>query len=332
MPTETVYGLAADAQNADAVAAVFAAKSRPSFDPLIVHVAGDDPERATVDVADLQTFNSAAKERYVNLARRFWPGPLTIVLPRSPKVQDLITAGLPTVAVRVPDHPVAQALLAAFSGPLVAPSANRFGRISPTEAAHVVAELQGRIGAVIDGGPCTVGVESTIVRIDPDGAIGFLRPGGLPLDQLEDVVGPIYDARASGRIEAPGQVTSHYAPATGAILLPDRLESLSDDTVRGLAGPGAVGILRVVGREGAAAERLRGLGVHVVIARSLSPAGDLAEAAKRLFAVMRELDEAGAERLLLEPSPSDEGLGHAIADRLRRASARATTHGTMRSA
>ncbi len=317
MPTETVYGLAASAFDARAVAAIFAAKERPLFDPLIAHVAEADPASAVAPLARLDALGEAACERFAALAT-CWPGPLTIVLPKRAEVPDLVTAGLPTVAVRMPDHPVAQALLRAFGGPLVAPSANRFGRISPTTVEAVEAELGDRVPFVLDGGPCAIGVESTVVAVDADGAVRLLRPGGVPREALEGLVGAI--GLGGSGIEAPGQVESHYAPSKPLTLLPAALDVVTDGA---LEGPGAVALLRVVGSAEAGRQRLERAGIEVIEAASLSEVGDLSEAARALFATLRRLDEGPAARIVAEPGPGERGLGHAIADRLRRASARA---------
>lgn len=230
-----------------------------------------------------------------------------------------------TVAVRMPAHPVAQAILEAFGGPLVAPSANRFGRISPTRPEHVRAELEGRIEAVVDGGPCRLGLESTIVALEGDGAgrPRLLRPGAVPREVLESVVGPLEVAPPRGPIEAPGQVTVHYAPGTPARMLPGPLDTLSADELGAFCAPhDAVGLLRVVGPEPPARQRLEAAGLRVVAVHTLSSSGDLAQAAQALFATLRRLDDGPATILLVEPCPTHEGLGHAIQDRLRRATAR----------
>lgn len=282
-PTETVYGLGGDARNGRAVARIFEAKARPHFNPLIAHV-------PTLDaVREIAVLEGAAAD----LAQAFWPGPLTLVLPirDDAGLSDLVSAGLPTVAVRVPAHPVAQALLTAADRPIVAPSANPSGRISPTEAAHVIAGLAGRIEAVLDGGPCGVGVESTIVGFDPVPTL--LRPGGLPKEALDAALGTPLATRPEGAdINAPGQMTSHYAPDAGV-----RLDA---ETLR----PG---------------ERLLGFG-DVDADWNLSPSGDLVEAATNLFRMMHEMDQAGSDPIAVSPIP-DTGLGRAINDRLRRAAA-----------
>ncbi len=287
-PTETVYGLGADARNDRAVAAIFAAKGRPSFNPLIVHLA--DPEAA----ARIADFTPLA----LTLAEKFWPGPLTLVLPHradaglSPRV----TAGLATVAVRVPAHPLARELIAGFGGPVAAPSANRSGRVSPTTAAHVLDGLRGRIAAVLDGGPCPVGLESTIVGFDGDTPV-LLRPGGLPAEAIEAATGRALATPASTEITAPGQLRSHYAPRAAL-----RLDAAD-------ARPGEIRI---------------GFGPGMDARLNLSPGGDLGEAAANLFACLRAADELavelGAGGISVAPVPQ-HGLGLAINDRLRRAAA-----------
>jgi L-threonylcarbamoyladenylate synthase len=321
IPTETVYGLAGVATDAGAVAKIFACKERPTFDPLIVHVSGHVRWReacfgdrgplgalAAQGVVDEGGLTEVARARVERLMRGFWPGPLTLVLPRGEAIPDLVTSGLDTVAVRMPRHQVADGLLWLVGKPLAAPSANRFGRISPTTAQHVAAELGDRIGLIVDGGACAVGVESTIVAVDRDGGLTLLRPGMLGADKLGAVAG-VTVARAARvsdeRPTAPGMLASHYAPRK-----PLRL---------GVPG-GDVGYLAFSG-DAAAIEA--GLGPRAVV-RVLSPSGDVAEAARNLFAYLRELDESHAETLVAEPVPAalaGDGLGHAIADRLARAAA-----------
>lgn len=296
MPTETVYGLAANAFDAQAVARVFEAKRRPQFDPLIVHVA--DPSELPRVATDL---SSAARR----LVERFWPGPLTLVLPKRPEVPDLVTSGLPTVAVRMPDHPVALALIRAADTPLAAPSANPFGYISPTTAEHVRNQLGNLVDAILDGGPCRVGVESTILGWHA-GAPVLLRAGGLPVEELERELGPIRRATSPEealRPEAPGQLAQHYAPHT---------------PVRRIADGGVLPTER----------RLGWIGLRAPIdpsrfaaVEALSPQGDLREAAAALFAALHRLDALGLDAILAEPVP-ELGLGVAINDRLRRASQR----------
>ena len=291
IPTETVYGLAASALDAEACLRVFEAKQRPFFDPLIVHLASLEAARGVV--ADLPP---AALE----LANRFWPGPLTLVLPRSEEVPDVVTSGLETVAVRCPDHPLTRQLLERLSFPLAAPSANPFGGISPTTPQHVLDGRGDRVAYVLDGGPCSVGVESTIVGWESQQAV-LHRPGGVPLEALEELLGPLGQAAKGEQPVAPGALASHYAPRT-----PLELGDLDELLAR--HGGRQVGVL-AFSRPRAAS-----------ICRVLSTAGELHEAAHTLFACLRELDAAGCEVLLAEPVP-DEGLGRAINDRLRRAAA-----------
>ncbi|THH34387.1 threonylcarbamoyl-AMP synthase [Aliishimia ponticola] len=279
-PTETVYGLGADARNGRAVAAIYEAKGRPSFNPLIVHVASAEQAKTYV------TWSDTAQR----LAESFWPGPLTLVLPlrEGHGISELVTAGLPTLAIRVPAHPAAHALLKTFGGPVAAPSANPSGRISPTTAQHVLDGLSGRIAAVLDDGPCTVGVESTIVGLTDTPRL--LRPGGLAVEEVEAVLGQSLGT-AEGAISAPGQLASHYAPGASV-----RLDATT-------ARPGEV---------------LLGFG-PVAGDVSLSPTGDLAEAAANLFGHLHRLDAMG-KPIAVAPVP-EIGLGRAINDRLRRAAA-----------
>jgi L-threonylcarbamoyladenylate synthase len=287
MPTETVYGLAGDARNSLAVARIFDAKERPRFNPLIVHVADMNMAR------QVAMFDTAAER----VAAAFWPGPLTLVLPVNPaaRLSTLVTAGLDTVAVRMPAHPMAQALLRAFAGPLAAPSANPSGRVSPTTAAHVMAGLGGRIDAILDGGPCAVGVESTILSLGLGGAPLLLRPGGITVEALEPMLGLIAMGVDAAKPSAPGQFPSHYAPAAQVRL----------------------GVTQSV-----AGEIWVGFGPCPAADLSLSPGGDLVAAAAALFATLRAADDlAGADgRIAFAPVP-ETGLGRAINDRLRRAAA-----------
>lgn len=284
-PTETVYGLGGDARSDMAVARIFEAKGRPRFNPLIVHVPDMAAARAYARV-------DAGAEA---LAAAFWPGPLTLVLPLRPDagLSPLVTAGHDTVAIRVPAHPLARDLLSLFGGPVAAPSANPSGRVSPTRADHVVYGLSGRIDAVVDGGACAVGVESTILSVDPP---ALLRPGGLPVEALEAVFGGALAVGGSTvRPNAPGQLASHYAPGASV-----RLDADSAAAGEVLVGFGRVGAGEL----------------------TLSAAGDLTEAAANLFHMLREADlRAGpGGRIAFAPIP-EQGLGRAINDRLRRAAA-----------
>ncbi|MCP4821762.1 MAG: threonylcarbamoyl-AMP synthase [Shimia sp.] len=283
-PTETVYGLGADARNDMAVARIFEAKGRPHFNPLIVHVPDVDAAKRYV------TWSDEADR----LAAAFWPGPLTLVLPlrADSGLSPLVTADLPTLAIRVPSHPVARALLKSFNGPVAAPSANPSGRISPTEAQHVLGGLAGRIEAVVDGGACDVGVESTILGLSDTPTL--LRPGGLPQEALEAALDMKLTRYQDGdALTAPGQMASHYAPGAKV-----RLNATSVS-------------------EG---ERLLGFGKVDDTALNLSPAADLTEAAANLFHHLHALDQAGDAPIAVSPIP-ETGLGRAINDRLRRAAA-----------
>jgi len=328
MPTETVYGLAANAYDASAVARVFAAKDRPSFDPLIVHLVrpAGPLEREVLSgledhgIVEVSRLPQLARERADVLLRRFWPGPLTLVLPRGPKIPHLVTSGLDTVAIRMPSHPVAQALLKESALPLAAPSANRFGRISPTTAAHVVEELGDRIGIVLDGGPSTVGVESTVVAIAPDGTLTLLRPGGISVEAVEAAASvrlarPEAPLRPGAPAASPGMSEVHYAPRTPLYLLPG-----PPALPRGATSIGLIGVFTGPAQASATVEELgRRYGVPVVL-RALTESGDLEEAARNLFTLLRELDAGDIPVILAAPPEGSEGLALAIADRLRRAS------------
>jgi L-threonylcarbamoyladenylate synthase len=290
LPTETVYGLAGDALNPLAVAKIFEAKERPSFDPLICHL----PDLNWLPRLTRVT-EDASSELVVALIRRFWPGPLTLVLPKSDRVPDIVTSGLPHVALRMSANPAFQEIARKLDRPVAAPSANRFGRISPTTAEHVVAELDKRIQLVVDAGPTTHGIESTIVAIRKD-ALHILRSGPVTRQELEEFA-PIAESVAPLQPVAPGQLASHYAPRTRMCFTGDAI-----------AMPPGTGML-------AWQNAPRGEFAAVEI---LSPHGDLREAAATLFAKMRRLDGAGLDLILAEPVP-ETGLGVAIMDRLRKA-------------
>ncbi len=299
LPTETVYGLAAHAFDADAVLAVFDAKERPRFDPLIVHVLGAD---ALAQVVDERRLSPAAR-RQTEALTRLWPGPLTLVLPKAAEVPELVTSGLDTVAVRAPAHDAARAVLRALGAPFVAPSANRFGRISPTRAAHVVEELDGRVPLVLDGGASEHGVESTIVGVEEDGTLRLLRPGATPRGAVEDIAGARLEApRARGPRRGPGMLASHYAPR-----IPLVLETGQRD------GPVAWLLFGSPTRDDWAR-----YGVPVAVERL---GDDDRRAARELFAALRRLDDSGASWILAELPTSRGGLGPAIRDRLTRAAA-----------
>ncbi len=324
IPTETVYGLAANALNAKAVARIFEVKNRPHFDPLIVHLgAGSGPESPMAgmtnmgpcrDTAKAEAYLRAMLEPWVReipawalkLARAFWPGPLTVVLPRKPIIPDIVSSGLDTVALRTPAHFATLELLARLPFPLAAPSANPFGFVSPTSAQHVIDQLGGKIPYVLDGGPCGIGLESTIVG-EVNGAPAILRLGGLRLEEIEAAIGKVALAPSGGKPLAPGNLDSHYAPRT-----PLYFDDLGY-AKRGYA-PGEVALLlykKVLADVPPDQQRV------------LSPLGDLNEAAQKLFAAMRELDALCAKRglkaIFTQKFP-DQGLGRAINDRLKRAS------------
>lgn len=286
-PTETVYGLGANALDARAVAKVFAAKERPRFNPLIVHVPGLGEAEKYAVVTDTARM----------LAQAFWPGPLSLVLKKRPAsgIVDLVSAGLETIALRAPAHPVAQALLAAVQLPIAAPSANRSGRISPTTAAHVEAELDDRPAMILDGGPSPLGIESTVVAVLGD-APALLRPGALGREAIELVLGaPLAAATANHRGASPGQLETHYAPST-----PLRLGAVSvapDEALLAFGGDVPAGARATI---------------------NLSASGNLEEAAAKLFAALRDLDRARATAIAVMPIPA-HGLGEAINDRLQRA-------------
>jgi len=285
MPTETVYGLAADASDPKAVALIYAIKARPSFNPLISHVASIEMARR----------EGIMDQRAEALAEAFWPGPLTLVLPAAPggRTCELARAGLPTLALRIPSHPIALALLSQMDGPLAAPSANPSGRLSPTQAGDVASELGNKVEVVLDGGACRAGIESTIVSILPGSAPALLRPGAIAREDIEAILGPLEEPEAHA-ISAPGQLQSHYAPRARL-----RLNATQ-------AGPDEV---------------LLGFGLGApATAENLSASGDLTEAAANLYRLLRALDASGAATIAVMEVPSS-GLGEAINDRLQRAAA-----------
>ena len=296
VPTETVYGLGADAENPAALARVFQAKGRPPTHPLIVHIGESDR---------LERWVREVPEPARLLARAFWPGPLTLVLHRSARVPLAATGGLETVAIRMPAHPVALALLAEFGGGIAAPSANRFGSVSPTTAEHVLAELFDAVDVVLDGGPCTVGVESTIVDLSGD-APRLLRPGGVTREELEAVLGrPVPDGGADG-VRVPGQHPSHYAPAAKVVLV-DAEQVVAEAELADKRGH-RVGVLLPASQAGMPVT------AHTVIT---VPATD-ADYARGLYGFLREFDRQGCD-LVIACLPPREGLGLAIANRLGRA-------------
>lgn len=295
-PTETVYGLGANALLPEACARIFEVKRRPRFDPLIVHV---------LDVTHAEALVTGFNERARRLAEAFWPGPLTLVLDKQNSVPDIVTAGLSTVAVRVPSHPVARALLTHASCPIAAPSANPFGYLSPTTAEHVDRQLGSAVDYVVDGGPCDRGLESTIVDVRSDPPL-LLRPGGLEIERIEARIGRLGRPERKEMPVAPGQLDSHYAPRTPIVLL-DRPASAG-------VGNDKIGLLALM--EPGAAVRASFAAVEV-----LSPGGTIIEGAARFFACLHRLDALGLDAILAEPVP-EEGVGVAIRDRLQRAAAK----------
>jgi L-threonylcarbamoyladenylate synthase len=296
-PTETVYGLGADAFDARAVARIFEVKARPSFDPLIVHLA---------DRADLGRVAATIPPGAERLAERFWPGPLTLVVRRRPELPEIVTAGLDTVGVRVPAHEAARGLIRAAGTPVAAPSANPFGYVSPTTALHVDELLGAAVDLILDGGPCRVGVESTIVSLAAEPP-SLLRPGGVPREALEDTLGtPVSftPAPASGPL-APGQLPRHYATRTPLHVL------------SGPAGPASP----EAGRVGLLAWRRPAAATGYAALEVLAPDGRATTAAAGLFAALRRLDALGLDAIVAEPC-AETGVGHAIMDRLRRSAAR----------
>ncbi|GAB4053808.1 L-threonylcarbamoyladenylate synthase [Spirosoma litoris] len=292
IPTETVYGLAGNAFNLDAVLKIFQVKNRPSFDPLIIH---------TDSLEKLDQFVTDIPEPARKLAETYWPGPLTLLLPKRDLIPDLVTAGLPSVAVRIPNHPLTLDLLRSLDFPLAAPSANPFGYISPTTAQHVADQLGDQIPYILDGGPAGVGIESTIVGFENNQATVF-RLGGMALEQIEQVVGPIsVQTHSTSNPKAPGMLSSHYAPRKPLILV------AAGHTPEPNEQAGALVFREPFG------------GISTEHQRVLSPTGDLNEAAKNLFAYLRALDTLPIDIIYAEPLPN-QGLGWAMNDRLRRAS------------
>ena len=298
LPTETVYGLAAWATNPDAVLRVFNVKDRPKFDPLIVHL----PDAGWLDgVAAIPKSDRSLVDK---LVRKFWPGPLTLVLPKKELIPDVVTGGLETVAVRISSHPIFQSVVQAFGQPLAAPSANRFGRISPTTAQHVMEELGGKIHLVVDGGPTMHGVESTVITLREQN-IWILRSGPITAEDLRPFAETVAVANRSALPNAPGQLKSHYAPKTPLKLLRPDERPAGDPK-------GRVGLLAWCSDDDA-----RGFNPVEILSRT----GDLREAAASLFSKMRLLDSAGLDLIVAEQVP-EEGLGIAINDRLRKAAGR----------
>lgn len=293
--TETVYGLGANALSEQAVAGIFEAKQRPHFDPLIVHLA---------EIEQLSEYVTAVPRAARALSERFWPGPLTLVLPKRKIIPDLVTSGLPQVAMRVPQLPQARELIRLAGVPIAAPSANRFGCVSPTTAQHVLDGLDGRIAAVLDGGNCAVGVESTVIRCDDDGTSTVLRPGGLPIEEIEAVIGPVNRSGSTSQPAgtpqvSPGMLDRHYAPRIPLRIVSD-LTSVANSDRSALLCFGDVATA----------------GFPCVI--NLSPAGSLIEATANFFAALRQLEREEITQIVAVKFP-EEGLGIALNDRLQRA-------------
>jgi L-threonylcarbamoyladenylate synthase len=309
LPTETVYGLAADATRPEAVTKIFEAKERPFFDPLIVHL----PEQNWLGRVTQQDDVFVLVE---DLVQAFWPGPLTLILPRWAIVPDIVTSGLETVAVRMSAHPVFRDVVRAFGRPVAAPSANRFGRISPTSADDVMKELGGRIPLIVDGGRTTHGIESTIVKVEQDRLV-ILRAGPITREDLE-AFAPVEVGYPTSSVEAPGQLQSHYAPRTPLILEQRPFGGKRDEAPEGFE------IANISFSEerkvGVLAWKQPSFSIDCAAMEVLSETGDLREAAATLFAKMRRLDEAGLDFIVAEPVP-EVGLGVAIMDRLRKAAA-----------
>lgn len=297
IPTETVYGLAGNALNLEAVSEIFAVKQRPAFDPLIIHLA--DQGQLTVYVEEIP-------EPLQKLAQRFMPGPLTLLLRRKPVIPDLVTAGSPLVAVRIPIHPLTRELLGGLDFPLAAPSANPFGYISPTRAEHVVQQLGGKIPYILDGGKAEVGLESTIVGMEEQ-QVTIFRKGGLSVEEIEAEVGPVQvKSHSSSNPQAPGMLKSHYAPGT-PFCLDTSLDALLESYQ-----PEEIGYIPFREKSNKIPEGQQ---------KVLSEKGDFKEAARRLFAAMRELDQMNLKLIMAELLP-EKDLGRAINDRLRRAAVR----------
>lgn len=289
-PTETVYGLGANAFDALAVAKIFEVKRRPRFDPLIVHIA---------DFSDLERLTLEIDERTKKLTRQFWPGPLTLVLPKATIVPDIVTGGLDTVAIRMPSHPVALKLIKAAEVPIAAPSANLFGRLSPTTAEHVAEQIGKEIDMIIDGGKCPIGIESTVLDLTSIPTV--LRPGGLPLEEIGKVIGKVELLALSDRPRSPGQLPHHYSPRTPLKIIRNKEFQVPEGVKAGL-------LAFKLPKEELPFEKVE----------VLSISGSLIEAAANFFACLHKLDKAGLDILFAEPVP-EKGLGRAIMDRLRKA-------------
>jgi len=294
-PTETVYGLGADGLNPVAVAKIFEVKNRPTFNPLILHIENKDR---------LYTVCEIPSEKVNDLIEEFWPGPLTLVLPKKPNVPEIVTGGLNTVAVRMPDNLIALELIKESGTPIAAPSANLFGQLSPTRAGHVQKQFGDKIDMILDGGKCSVGIESTILLIEQE-EITLLRPGGIPLESIREVIGEIkLYPKKSDRPNAPGQLAFHYSPQTPILMLTvENIEKYKDEKI---------GAIFFKGNDSK---------FNFIKEIILSPAGSLSEAAANLFSTLHKLDDLQLDCILIEPFPQ-EGLGVALMDRIQKAVAK----------
>jgi L-threonylcarbamoyladenylate synthase len=302
-PTETVYGLGADAYNSEAVVKIFEAKGRPRFDPLIIHIA--DPA-ALEETADLSQLGRKTRDKVFLLAAQLWPGPLSLVLPKSKKIPAIVTAGLDTAAIRLPDHDAARQFIRLSGGAIAAPSANPFGSLSPTTAQHVRDGLGDKVDIILDGGPTRIGVESTVLEITAD-CIRILRPGGTTREQIEKIAGTVINNNSDRSLISPGQLKSHYAPGTPLSVF------TRDEIIR---KPACTGCAFLFFDNAARDEwQYAQQGVNI---RVLSPSGQLVEAASQLFEILHELDSSNITCIYAQLAP-EQGLGEAINDRLRRA-------------
>lgn len=326
IPTETVYGLAANAFSEKALTKIFEAKGRPTSDPLILHIPqswNSVSKLVEKGLINLDSFSDHALHVTQTLMAQFWPGPLTLVLPKAEQVPSLATSGLPTVAIRMPRHPLAQALLEALQLPLAAPSANRFGRISPTQAKHVTEELGAKVKLVLDGGPCAVGLESTVVRVHSDGCVTLLRPGGISKEALVQVVGEnalvvTPEKTPQKNFESPGLLLNHYAPVK-----PLHLFQGTNDLAKVTSKTKQATCIAVLWNR-LNPEALHTLQMQLpntkILSWNLSENGNLEQCAQNLFELLRTMDQSAAEILFAEMLSTKEGLALAIQDRLTKAS------------
>ena len=311
-PTETVYGLGANAYDSAAVVKVFEAKARPFFDPLIVHIAAVETLN---EAADLSLLDEETRHKLSILIKNFWPGPLSIVLPKSDKILVIVTSGLPTAAFRFPANEAAQKLVSLSSGAVAAPSANPFGALSPTNAFHVKETLAGKVDIILDGGACEIGVESTVLDISNNG-VKILRHGGAPKEDIEKLIGPVHDALnavadTAGGLSSPGQLKSHYAPKTHLTA------QATEDIIRCPFETNSAWLFFDDSSRNAW-QKTQGTQAQSAAVKVLSPSGNLSEAATRLFETLHELDKIGASNIYAQFAPQ-HGLGATINDRLRRA-------------